>query len=423
MHARQAAFGVRGVRLVGAASNDLMKPLGMDRPEPEPRVWLAKAPVARVLGAILATAVGALALYLTFVDDPLGGEPHALVPIEGEPAKIAAREAPGESARPAPPSAGPAAPGEPRAHASASEVEAQSGVSVVRPEGAAAPSAVIIQVPDAAPGKLRPAPDERLVERSAHGLLPKIGADGSRPAKVYARPSDALLAGGARPSARVALVVGGLGIGQTATADAVSRLPAAVTLAFAPYGSDLERHVAAARDDGHEVMLQVPMEPFDYPDNDPGPHTLTAHAKAQDNVGRLHWVMSRFTGYVGIVNFMGGKLTADEAALAPILREIGGRGLVFLDDGSSTRSVVGKIGASVQAPTARADLVLDGTPRPDAVDRQLERLEQMARQRGFAIGSASALPVTVDRIAQWARTLEQRGVLLVPVTSAYEGGR
>ena len=195
-----------------------------------------------------------------------------------------------------------------------------------------------------------------------------------------------------------------------------------MTLAFAPYGSDLDRQVAGAREGGHEVMLQAPMEPFDYPDNDPGPHTLTARAKAQENIGHLHWAMGRFAGYVGIINFMGAKLTADQGALAPILREIGSRGLVFVDDGSSSRSVVGQVGSTVETPTARADMVLDGVPRPDAIDRQLERLEQLARQRGLAIASASALPVTVDRIAQWARTLEARGVLLVPVSSAFEPG-
>jgi polysaccharide deacetylase 2 family uncharacterized protein YibQ len=220
----------------------------------------------------------------------------------------------------------------------------------------------------------------------------------------------------------VALIVGGLGVSPTTTADAVAKLPAAVTLAFAPHGSDLEKHVAQAREDGHEVMLQAPMEPFDYPDNDPGPHTLTVRAGTQENIGHLHWAMGRFTGYVGVVNFMGARLTADEAALAPVLREIGSRGLVFVDDGSSSRSLAVQVGAGAGTPTARADLVVDGVPRPDTIDRQLDRLEQIARQRGFALGSASALPVTVERIAHWAKTLEARGINLVPVSGAFEQG-
>jgi uncharacterized protein len=227
------------------------------------------------------------------------------------------------------------------------------------------------------------------------------------------------LPGGVQASARVALLVTGLGISQIATAGAIAKLPGAVTLAFAPYGQELEKHTAAARAEGHEIMLQVPMEPFDYPDNDPGPHTLTARGKLQENLDKLHWAMGRFTGYIGVVNFMGAKLTADDAALAPILREIGSRGLVFLDDGSSSRSTVDAVAAAAKLPAARADAVLDGAPQAEAIDKELARLEEMARRRGFAVGTASALPLTVDRIARWARSLEEKGIQLVPVSTAF----
>jgi polysaccharide deacetylase 2 family uncharacterized protein YibQ len=371
-----------------------------------------------MLGAALLVAVGSLALYVAFVDDPLGGEPHALVPIES---KLPRAEPEAREARDAPPPRMPDVAQQPdtRPRASASDVESASGVSVVRPDGVGPPPSLVIKVPTSS--ALSPAPDPRLIERTRNGNLPRIGADGARPAEVYARP-DNMLPGGAPPVARVAIVVAGLGISQTATAAAISKLPPAVTLAFAPYGTDLEQHVTRARDGGHEVMLQAPMEPFDFPDNDPGPHTLTVEAKAQDNLERLHWVMARFTGYVGLVNFMGSKLTAHEAALAPILQEIGTRGLVFLDDGSSSRSLAGTVGVAVRTPTARADVVLDAVPRPDAIDKELERLEETARRRGLAIGTAGALPVTVDRVARWARTLESRGVLLVPVSSAFVQG-
>jgi hypothetical protein len=163
------------------------------------------------------------------------------------------------------------------------------------------------------------------------------------------------------------------------------------------------------------------MEPFDYPDSDPGPHTLTVKAKPQENLDRLHWVLGRFPGYTGLVNFMGAKLTADEAALAPILREAGARGLLVLDDASSSRSLVAKVGPSVRAAAVRADLVLDAVPRADAIDRELARLEELARSQGLAVGTASALPLSLERIARWTRALESRGILLVPVSSAFEG--
>jgi polysaccharide deacetylase 2 family uncharacterized protein YibQ len=263
----------------------------------------------------------------------------------------------------------------------------------------------------AASGRLSPSPDPRLIEQTPDGLLPRIGADGSRPAQVYARPSAPV------SGPKVAVLVTGLGISQSATMEAIARLPAPISLAFGPYGVDLEKTVAEARDQGHEVMLQGPMEPFDYPDNDPGPHTLLSRAPLQENLKRLHWVMGRFTGYTGIVNAMGSKLTADAGALSPILAEIAGRGLLFLDDGSSTRSAVRRTGEQVE----RADLVLDATPRSEAIDEALARLEALARQSGFAIATVSASPASIDRIVAWARSLEGKSIRLVPVSSAYRG--
>src|SRR5690606_12907935 len=129
----------------------------------------------------------------------------------------------------------------------------------------------------------------------------------------------------------------------SATAEAMEKLPAAVTLAFVPYGANLDSLAANARARGHEILLQVPMEPFDYPDNDPGPQTLLTSLSSAQNVDRLHWLMARVQGYVGVASLMGSRFTASDAALAPILREVAKRGLIYVDDGASARSVAGQI--------------------------------------------------------------------------------
>lgn len=385
-------------------ADDLLKPLGVA--QSARRFALPRLPVTRILiGGLTLFAVG-IGGFIAVVEDPLGGEPHAIVPIEPAPVAFIREAAP----------VGPVAGGGPQTSAAA--IETASGVSVIRPNGMNAPESIVIRVPDPEVARLAPAPDLRLAERTRYGLLPRIGADGARPSGVYARPPGGL-AGGASPAARVALVVTGLGISQNATAGAIAALPPAVTFAFAPYGADLDKTVGRAREEGHEVMLQVPMEPFDYPDNDPGPHTLRTQARGHDNLDKLHWAMGRFTGYTGLVNFMGAKLTADEAALTPVLREIAGRGLTFLDDGSSSRSLVKSVGPANRVPVARADVVLDGVARTDLIDAELARLEETARKKGFAIGTASAMPLTVERIARWAKALEGRGVLLVPASYAF----
>ena len=104
------------------------------------------------------------------------------------------------------------------------------------------------------------------------------------------------------------------------------------------------------------------------------------------------------------------------AALAPVIGDIAGRGLLFLDDGSSARSRVMNF-ASSSAPVLKADLVLDGDTAPAAIDARLDQLVAIAEQRGYAIATATAFPSTVDRVAAFAKTAEDRGIALVPISA------
>jgi hypothetical protein len=378
------------------------EPLGQNAPAPPRRfALLARLGVG---AALLALAIGGAQLLKG--DGRRGGEPYAVARIE---------TAPTAPTLPASPAADPAKAG-PLAAASAEQVEAASGVKVVRSGGGGAGAALIIDVPEALSLRLPDAPDQRLVEKSRYGLLPRIGADGARPAEVYARPvfASAKLAASAP---RVAILVGGLGLNPGGTADAIARLPAAISLGFAPYGDTLEREAAAARQAGHETLLQSPMEPITYPADNPGPHTLLTSVAAAENLDALRWQMGRFVGYAGVVNHLGGKFTADASALSPVLAEIAARGLFYLDDSSSPVSLARQSAATLGLPAASADMIVDADPAPAAIDAALTRLEGLARAHGAAIGVATALPTSLASIARWSAGLEARGIALVPVSA------
>ena len=202
------------------------------------------------------------------------------------------------------------------------------------------------------------------------------------------------------------------------TADAIMKLPPAVTLAFTPYGADPAKLTERARAQRHEILLQVPMEPFDYPDNDPGPQTLLTTLTPEQNIDRLYWHLSRFQGYAGIANFMGARFTATDAVMLPIIREAAKRGLGYLDDGSSPRSAAPSLTAAQSMPFAKADFTIDAVPTSAEIDRTLVKLETLAKERGLAVGVASALPISIERLAAWIKTLDSRGIMLVPLTTA-----
>lgn len=272
---------------------------------------------------------------------------------------------------------------------------------------------VIIRDPSAIGQNLRVAhlPDKALIEQSDSGPLPIRAADGRRPFDVYARPWS-----GAR-GARIALVIGGLGVSQTGTQAALRKLPPEVTLGFASQGNSLGRWMQAARREGHEIVMQVPLEPFDYPNVNPGRNTLTVEASPEENIGNLHWSLSRITNYTGIMNYMGARFSADQHAMQPLMAELGKRGLLYLDDGSSARSLAPELALKNGVPIAVADTAIDALQDRGEILKKLDELERTARAKGFALGTGSAFDVTVDTVSSWVNEARKRGIEIVPVSA------
>ncbi len=257
-------------------------------------------------------------------------------------------------------------------------------------------------------------PVPEMLEISDHGRLPIRAQDGRRAVDVYARPWS-----GARGT-RIAIVVGGLGLSQTGTQHAIRTLPEEITLGFAASGNSLQRWLQEARREGHEVVLQVPFEPFNYPQTDPGPHTLVVEDGTKQNLEDLHWALSRITNYTGVMNFMGGRFLADPDATEPIMRDLARRGVLFLDDGTSARSVTGPLASAVGIPYAAADMVVDASTNHGDILKKLDDVERIARRNGSAIAVASAFDTSVNAIAAWANEAKARGIEIVAVSALAE---
>jgi len=236
------------------------------------------------------------------------------------------------------------------------------------------------------------------------GPLPIIAQDGRTPAQAYARPFKA----NGRP--KVALIIGGLGLNQRATRQAIETLRPEITLSFVVYAEGLQGWIDMARAHGHEVLLETPMEPLDYPDNDPGPYTLMAASQPPETVKKLEWILSRATGYFGLTNYLGSRFLASDPAYNAFASSVKGRGLAFIDDGAAARRGGGMARAT-------AERVIDDKLSGPAIDQQLMALEGGALQRGQSLGSGFAYPITLEKVASWANEVEQRGYQLAPASA------
>jgi len=388
-------------------ADELSTPLGQDAKRKKRRFRLPFTAM-QALAVLLGLFLVGFATIALFTDNPFGGEPIA---------HIALRKTPAADEKPAM-----AGSTEQAAKSASKQAPATENKTVTIIDGSSGKRQDVVIGGDAgdktdtetAPATPMAGIDPRLLERSRYGMIPVV-ADGLKPFTVYAANADRTKAA---KMPVIAIVVGGLGVGAAKTVDAIMKLPPAVTLAFTPYGADPTKLAERARAQRHEILLQLPMEPFDYPDNDPGPQTLLTSLTSEQNIDRMYWHLSRIQGYAGVANFMGARFVATDAAMQPIIREAAKRGLGYLDDGSTPRSAASSLAASQAMPFAKADFAIDAVPTSAEIDRTLLKLETMAKERGLAVGVASALPISIERIAAWIKTLENRGILLVPLTTA-----
>jgi polysaccharide deacetylase 2 family uncharacterized protein YibQ len=380
-------------------NKEIERPLGQEsRPggRKERRRISRSAVAATVASLAIVAAAGGIALR----PRPFHQAPEVVV-SRPEPAKAADAASPS-----APPAGTAAAPG-------AASGKDGPHIIHVNPDTARPQGTIVIRDPASLAQDLRTAhlPDRALIEQSEMGPLPIRSVDGRRPVDVYARPWS-----GTR-GARVVIVIGGLGLSQTGTQYAIQKLPGTVTLAFAPQGNSLDRWMRDARQTGHELLMQVPFEPYDYPNVNPGRNTLTVEASAAENLRSLHWALSRITNYTGIMNYMGARFVADESAMDPVMKDLARRGLLYLDDGTSARSVAPQLALKDGVPFAEGDLTIDTSRDRGDILKKLDQLEATARAKGFAIGTGSAFQVTVDTVADWINEAVKRGVEIVPVTA------
>jgi hypothetical protein len=252
------------------------------------------------------------------------------------------------------------------------------------------------------PPKAIPGPDPQLLAKTPFGMRPAIGRDGRRAETAYAHPFTE----DDRP--KVALIVGGLGLNRELTLQAIEALPAEVTLAFAPYARGLEEWSEKARADGHEVMIELPMEargPEGRSGEILGPAALLTGREPGDNLQRLDWLLSRLPAAFGATNYLGTKFSADDEAMRVVLARLAQAGLAYADDTGSVSS----------APRAR---LIDS-----ASTSELAALEATASQTGRALGKAYLDPGAIDAIARWTEGLEEKGYALAPASAVISRGK
>ena len=275
-------------------------------------------------------------------------------------------------------------------------------------------------------GPLNPAPDPRLVEQSRFGIIPKISSEGLKPFEIYSRPMVwSKIAGPASPETdlrlvestnpKIGIIVSGAGLSYLATVEALIALPANVTFAFSPYANNAGSQVADARRDGHEVMLEIPMDSLNPRLQDPGRMALLTELETEQNLERLSWLMTRFTGYFATIPVMGERFLSQPEKLSPIIQDLSKRGLAIVY--ATDSPILEQLSHDFQIPYARTTVQIDAELDPISIRNKLANLENAAKMNGYAIGIMRPISMTTRQLETWIKSLADKAIELVPVSS------
>ena len=251
-----------------------------------------------------------------------------------------------------------------------------------------------------------------ITEETETGPLPVIAPDGRQPWLEYSRGFKR-----ADRKPRIALIISNLGLSDTYTKATLELLPEDITLSFSHVAPRLKSWVREARQKGHEILLDIPMEPIGFPKNDPGRATLLTSSNEVENLNRLEHIMKQAGGYVGLLGTLGTKFMLHSETFLPVLRSIKQRGLIYVDSRSTSRSLGPELASSIQLPKAFNNVFLDKEPSQEKIKNKLDELERIALKRRFAVGIAQPLPITIEILSQWTKGLETKQISLAPITA------
>jgi len=268
--------------------------------------------------------------------------------------------------------------------------------------------------------------DHRQTTRGAASLLGfpwRERSEPSRGAGASISPAPARPPAGTRPQrsgppgpGRIAVLVDDLGA-RADVFDEILALGRPLTVGVLP-DLPLSRRLAreAARA-GLEVVVQLPLEPYRFPELDPGPGTLLISMTPEDLGRRTRRLLGAIPEAAGVSTGMGSRFTEDRLRMRAVLDAVARDGRYFVDGLTSAWSVGFDEARSLGVPAARRQVLLDPDEDESTVRARLDWVERWATHRGSVVAIAHGRRLTVRLLAEAVPRWEAHGLRLVPVST------
>ncbi|AEE96937.1 divergent polysaccharide deacetylase family protein [Mahella australiensis] len=187
-----------------------------------------------------------------------------------------------------------------------------------------------------------------------------------------------------------------------------------LTAAVMPNLPYTEHDANMAHDAGLEVIMHTPMQPINGKPSWLGPKGITTDLPDDEIKARINEGLEQIKWAIGMNNHMGSKATQDKRVMKSVLEIAKQRNMFFVDSKVTANSVIDEVASSLNVPCVSRDIFLDNSKNQHDIQKQLEKLGNIAVEKGYAIGIGHVGPeggvVTAKAIRTEIPLLEKRGI-------------
>jgi len=217
------------------------------------------------------------------------------------------------------------------------------------------------------------------------------------------------------PLPKVAIIVDDMGGNRKAASDIIS-LKYPVTLAVIPFLEYSAETADLAYKKGREVLLQLPMEPLEYPRYNPGRGALFTFMTPEEFAATLAEDLSAVPHISGVNNHMGSALTQDREKMEIVLAAIKERRLFFVDSRTIAKSVAYDVAVKMGVSALERNVFLDNEANVESVKKQIDVLIEKAKTDGKALAICHPRPETIRALKDMEKKLTGTEVQVVPAS-------
>ena len=213
---------------------------------------------------------------------------------------------------------------------------------------------------------------------------------------------------------KLAIIIDDLGY-DSKIACSFIELDLPLSFSVLPSATFTKRIVRRANKEGRELILHLPMEPKGFPSVDPGPGALFLSMDEKELKRVLDQDLKEIQGARGVNNHMGSSFTEDHDKMEIILKDLKKRNLFFVDSRTTAGTIGFKLAKKIGLPTASRSVFLDNDLSPKAIRIQIERLLNIARHSGTAIGIGHPHKETLEVLGEYCSKIKAE-FCVIPVS-------